>query len=194
MSLIILEGADGTGKTTLAELLARNINNAEYYAFPGREPGTLGEQIYRLHHSDVPMCQESLQLLHITAHINALRMRIIPWLVAGKTVVMDRFYWSTYVYGMVYGVPPSFLNEIINLERQFWADWVVDSCLFLMHREEPFNKTDDPKSAQRWGLINRLYLECFNQYDQVIFNRFRIENQSTIDEALAQIMSKLAAL
>lgn len=193
MSLLIFEGPDGTGKTTMAELLAGHIG-AEYYAFPGREPGTLGEQIYKLHHSDVPMCQESLQLLHITAHINALKCRIIPWLQQGKTVVMDRFYWSTYVYGIVYGVPTSFLNEIINLERQFWADWVVGSCLFLMSRDEPFTKTDDPKSAQRWQHIKQLYDECFAQYDLVITNRFRIDNVGTVEDTLADLLSYMEVL
>lgn len=52
--LIILEGPDGVGKSTLSKDLVRDLNargeRAELLTFPGREPGTLGHLVYEVHH------------------------------------------------------------------------------------------------------------------------------------------------
>ena len=47
--LIVIEGADGSGKTTLAHVLVAHLQGvglrAVYFSFPGREPGTLGAEV-----------------------------------------------------------------------------------------------------------------------------------------------------
>ena len=52
--LIVFEGPDGVGKSTLAEQLTVHLREAgvpcEHLAFPGRQPGSLGHLVYDLHH------------------------------------------------------------------------------------------------------------------------------------------------
>ncbi|MCM1161628.1 MAG: hypothetical protein NC412_10425 [Roseburia sp.] len=72
----IFEGVDNVGKTTIIQALKKQIQETTDYkcvdvTFPGNEPRTLGELVYRTHHHeeqyfDVPLNETSLQLLHIT--------------------------------------------------------------------------------------------------------------------------------
>src|SRR5713101_3899196 len=105
-NLIIFEGPDGSGKTTLSSALAETLlakgMDCEHLAFPGREDGSLGKQVYRVHHDPrsagiEALTPTSLQVLHIAAHIDAIESRIFPALHAGKSIILDRFWWSTWV-------------------------------------------------------------------------------------------------
>src|SRR5437762_2697000 len=108
--LLVVEGPDGVGKTTLCRALAESLRAAEHdlleMSFLGREPGTVGELVYRIHHHHGPnripaMSPLARQALHIAAHIDAIQRQILPALDAGSTVLLDRFWWSTWVYGVV---------------------------------------------------------------------------------------------
>lgn len=193
--LIIFEGPDGVGKTTLAKMLAERIG-ATYYAFPGQEAGSLGQLVYELHHRTLfpamDISDDSLQLLHIAAHINALHTRLIPWLQEGRTVVLDRFYWSTLVYGLAYGLRPAFLERIIGVERIVWAEgsWLHDALMLCIMRGEPFTKKDDPKAQERWSSIASEYIHQFRKSDtHWLANRHIVYNEGLIDTTYQQIIN-----
>ena len=122
--LLIFEGPDGTGKTTLSlrlvDWLTSQGHHARYISFPGSIEGSLGELVYNLHHSREryglhQITPAAKQLLHVAAHIDALQTTIIPALESGEIVVMDRFWWSTVAYGKVSGMDPESLRLMINL-------------------------------------------------------------------------------
>ncbi len=52
--LLVFEGPDRTGKTTLANALAARLEDFGYKcivrSFPGRDEGTLGKVVYDVHH------------------------------------------------------------------------------------------------------------------------------------------------
>lgn len=146
--LVVFEGADGVGKSTLAHWFAEHVRATgeacRLLSFPGKEPATLGLHVYDLHHDPSKFgisgfSQTSLQLLHIAAHIDAIERRIKPLLKDGCSVVLDRFWWSTYVYGIVDGVSPATLDAMIAIERAAWAP-VRPDRLFLIARNEPFRQ------------------------------------------------------
>lgn len=140
----MFEGPDGVGKTTLARALAKRLSargvDAMYAAFPGNEPGSLGSLVHRLHHDpeslgvSAPFSSVSLQLLHVAAHIDALEKRILPQLQNGVWVILDRYWWSTLVYGQEAGVPDPLLALMIELEARRW-DRVQPSVAFLVGRD-----------------------------------------------------------
>src|SRR5688572_21439337 len=108
--LFVFEGPDGSGKTTLSMAFAKYLRNkgtdCEHFAFPGREAGTLGKLVHELHHNSAlvgvdSLTPSSLQLLHIAAHVDAIESRIVPLLKNGRSIVLDRFWWSTWVYGKI---------------------------------------------------------------------------------------------
>ena len=139
-SLIVFEGVNGTGKTTLSKMLVRHLNSlghpAEYFSFPGSEKGSLGDVVYQIEHSQhKPLKGEihpaSMQLLHIAAHIDAIENRILPNLRKGIHVILDRYWWSTWAYGVATGVSKSTLNSLIDLEQQFWKGYYPEVAFLL---------------------------------------------------------------
>jgi thymidylate kinase len=155
--LYVFEGPDGVGKSTIARRLVQELATAgvdcAYMAFPGHENGTLGKHIYELHHNAQRygiqhMSSTSLQLLHIVAHIDTIENRIIPTLRTGQNVVLDRFWWSTKVYGLVAGVNQQMLDAMINLELQMW-EGVQPAALFLICRLAPL-RPEPIDQWQRW--------------------------------------------
>ena len=155
--LIVFEGADEVGKTTLVSALAETLRpkgaDVLEMAFPGREPGTLGAHIYKLHHEpsrfDVgSLSPESLQLLHIASHLDAIRCRIIPALRAGKTVILDRFWWSTLVYGIEDGGDQRTLKRMITVEKACWGT-IRPKIALLVTRERPLNAVPDQEKWMR---------------------------------------------
>jgi dTMP kinase len=111
-----LEGGEGTGKSTQAELLAEHLG-----AILTREPGgtPVGEQIRSLlldpASSDVSVRSEVLLMLAARAqHVEEV---VAPALAAGRDVVCDRFSGSTLAYqGYGRGLD---VEELAGLSR--WA-------------------------------------------------------------------------
>ncbi|MBI4543742.1 MAG: dTMP kinase [Gemmatimonadetes bacterium] len=104
----MLEGVEGSGKSTQAVLLAEWLGGRDIPHVVTREPGgtPLGEQIRRvlLEGAQVPPRPELLLLL---AARSALTEQVIaPALVAGSVVVADRFELSSLAYqGYGRGLP-----------------------------------------------------------------------------------------
>ena len=146
--LIVFEGPDGVGKTTISQKISKYLNaldeKCELMTFPGKEPGTLGELIYGIHHEPWKygvknITSASKQVLHIAAHLDTIESRILPVLAEGYHVILDRFWWSTWVYGLVSGVNRQVLTKMINLERKCWKG-VQPEIAFLLCRNTPINR------------------------------------------------------
>lgn len=191
--LIVFEGVDCVGKSTLAQHLANHLSlegtPCKYVAFPGREPGTLGSHVYLLHHDQnrfgiKSISSTSLQLLHIAAHIDAIENIILPALVSGYYVVLDRFWWSTWVYGLKDGVAYSSLEKMLDLEINHWGQ-VLPALVFLIHRSKPFC---DDISVEQLTELHLLYNELIKRE----VKRYRIEiinNDESVEKTLANLVS-----
>lgn len=99
---ITLEGVDGCGKTTQANLLVGALEAAGHEVVRVREPGgaRLSEKIrlLLLDPGNTDMCDECELLLYEAARAQNVREVIQPALDRGATVVCDRFYDSTFAY------------------------------------------------------------------------------------------------
>jgi thymidylate kinase len=189
--LIVLEGVDGAGKTTLAQdlvmqLQARGLNSV-YMSFPGRDDHSLGAEVYKLHHSkEVPIHPLSLQLLHIAAHIDSIEKKIRPLLARGTNVILDRFWWSTWVYGIVAGVSATSLKALIEIENMHWGP-IRPSMAFLILREPNLPKGDGAQDHQkRIEEYNKLANNERNDYPVRI-----IKNDASLSLSLKKILAEL---
>jgi thymidylate kinase len=152
--LIVFEGPDGVGKTTLATGLAERLSAAgikcNYFSFPGREGGTLGRLVYDVHHDPnkfgiAGLEPTSLQMLHIAAHVDAIERSIRPLIRSGNHVILDRYWWSTIAYGAVGGSNQESIERMVSAERIHWGT-IVPSVVFLLERTK--TEIDNPTHSR----------------------------------------------
>ena len=160
--LIIFEGPDGVGKSTISAAVADELQrlgrDCLLMTFPGREPGTLGRLVYEVHHApsrfDVRFLTDAgKQALHIAAHLDAIERQIVPTLRRGVDVLLDRYWWSTWVYGRAGGVDPTLLRRLIEVEIAAWGD-ARPAVALLLRRDAPIDR-DHELSA--WCELRREY-------------------------------------
>jgi hypothetical protein len=112
-SLVVVEGLDSTGKTTLVDALAEHVHGITAVHSPSGG-GELGQEIYELTERPRPMEGLTRQFLHLAAHVEIYQNTVIPAL-SQSAVVMDRNWCSTYAYGIAGGV--------LKSTPIFSADW-----------------------------------------------------------------------
>ncbi len=99
--LIVIEGADGVGKTTQVNGLVTRLAMHGTAAVSLREPGgtLLGERIRSLL-LDLPdeAINDRAELLLFLAARAQITPEVAEQLSAGRTVILDRFFLSTYAY------------------------------------------------------------------------------------------------
>lgn len=99
---ITFEGGDGTGKTTLIEKLALDLENLGYEIVKSREPGgsRISEQIRNviLDIKNTEMDYMTEALLYAASRRQHLEEIIKPALNSGKIVILDRYVDSSLAY------------------------------------------------------------------------------------------------
>jgi len=196
-NLYVVEGPDSVGKTTLAGAFVNRLREAaipaRLLAFPGNEAGTLGRHVYRLHHDpaafDISRIDpSSLQALHVAAHIDAIEHEIRPRVESGETVVLDRFWWSTWVYGIEGGAPPASLHALIELEKVHWRT-LSPQLIFLVKRHAPF---DNLTHRERFRRLTDHYVDLAGRTED--FQVHMLSNMGTIAEEVVVMMAKVSSL
>lgn len=190
--LYVFEGPDGVGKSEISRFFVEHLKECgvecELLSFPGQEAGTLGQHVYQIHHFPErygihSLTPTSLQTLHIAAHIDTIERRILPALKRGRTVILDRFWWSTKVYGSVAGVEDKLLNSMIELELMTWGK-VKPTALVLIQRKEPLGA----EPLRKWRQLCKAYdMLADNQTGG--YPIYSINNNGSLKDTKAQLLS-----
>jgi thymidylate kinase len=155
--LIVFEGVDGIGKSALSKEVTRRLVNTDVaiasLAFPGNDPGTLGSLIYQIHHDPESfrvsaISALALQTLHVAAHLDAIETKIIPLIDAGTWIILDRYWWSTWVYGIERRIDPVYLQPVIEAELARWGPLKPD-LIFMVDRSEAVRAEHDAETFLR---------------------------------------------
>lgn len=184
----VFEGPDGVGKTSISRAVfdALQTERADflYLSFPGQEPGTLGKLVYDLHHEPEKfgiqrIDPSSMQILHVAAHVETIKGAIAPAIRSGKNVILDRFWWSVFVYGSESGVGGPVLRRMIALENRFWKDLLPDA-VFLIGRDAPI---DRDLALKDWTRLVSQY-ERLAESERLKHPVFKIKNDSSLGDAI----------
>lgn len=100
-ALVVLEGAEGVGKSTQARMLADALRSAGVACTSVREPGgtALGESVRSLLLDGAHAPDAAAEaLLFLASRAQVISEVIRPALERGDVVVVDRFFLSTYAY------------------------------------------------------------------------------------------------
>lgn len=116
-SFIVFEGIDGTGKSTQTRALADYLRSLHQDVVLSREPtdGPWGKKLRESAQTGRLPAEQELEffLKDRRQHLDEL---ILPSLAAGKTVILDRYYFSTMAYQGARGLDPA---EIRRLNEEF---------------------------------------------------------------------------
>lgn len=187
--LIVFEGADESGKTTVSKRLDSALRahgqKSLWLAFPGHKPNTLGAEIYALHHDQrfATAPALSIQLLHIAAHVEAIKLQILPALKAGTWVVLDRYWWSTLAYGLASKVDRTALRLALDIERLQWGK-IRPALAFLFVRDLPGLKIQPSHRRDLQELYDQIARQEKRQHPVEV-----IQNSQTIEDATTKVIS-----
>jgi len=190
--ILVFEGPNDVGKTTLSLGLSKVLKelavDAELFSFPGKNCSELGDLVYKLHSDANAGTFEiesfSLQMLHVAAHIDLIKNKIATALQMGKCIILDRFWWSTMIYGRISGVDGGMLDSLIAIEKRVWNE-SRPYAVFLLRRE--LNNSDAVNHRQAFE-----YKQLAEE-ESLHYPVFCIDNRS-IDSSLQEILQKLHRL
>lgn len=132
MPLIVFEGPEGAGKTTQLRFAAEWLTAGGHAVVAVREPGgtPLGDEIRRLlldPSSDVVPRAEAM--LFMASRAQLMDRTVAPALARGDTVLLDRFFLSTYAYQVAgRGLPH---DQISTANRLATSDLRPDLTILL---------------------------------------------------------------
>jgi dTMP kinase len=145
---ITLEGPDGSGKSTIAKLLKKYIEDLGYKCVLTREPGgtDISEKIRNLllDNGNVEMTDKTEALLYAAARAQHTEEKIKPLLNQGVIVISDRYVLSSLAYqGHSRGLG---IDEVMNINKFAMGEVYPDCTLFF---------DVDPEIALSRKFINR---------------------------------------
>ena len=159
---IVLDGGDGCGKSTIADRLEGELEQASVPVLRVREPGCTeyGEKIRDLLLYWEPKSGEQLHpitevFLFTAARTQLLHTKIVPAMDDGYCVIADRFVTSTFAYqGAAGGIKPSLIMDVARasiLPGQWpWLTIILD----VPHEvavERMRSNGEDPDRIERQG-------------------------------------------
>lgn len=110
--LIVIEGIDGTGKSTQAKLLASWLESLGHSVKVSREPtdGPWGKRL-----RDSANCGRLTPEDELEYFLNDRRQHvdetILPAIADGKIVILDRYYFSSMAYQGIRGLDPAMIRK-----------------------------------------------------------------------------------
>jgi dTMP kinase len=165
MKLFVIEGVDGSGKSTQIKLLndyfSQKGYSCEYLHFPRTDAPYFGELIARFLRGEFGSLSEVnpwLVAMLYAGDRNDASVLINNWLKKGKVVLLDRYTYSNIAYQCAKLTEQAeqevLMNWILNLEFQHFAIPRPDLNIFL---DVPFSFTEKKLSLSRTG-EDRKYL------------------------------------
>ena len=129
------------------------------------------------------MSQSAMQLLLTAAHIETIETKILPALAASRTVVLDRFWWSTWVYGTASGLSSETLRRLLAVEDLAWGG-IVPTMLFLITRRKRAKEGNDRLTSLYRSLARR-------EASRGVYPISLLRNDGSIDGAVRTIRARL---
>lgn len=195
---IVMEGPDGSGKTTQIDLLREFLHQKGYECIITREPGgtVIGEAIRSiiLNPDHKEMADVTEMLLYAASRAQLMHEVIIPALESGKMVISDRFVDSSVVYqGIARGLGK---ETVASVNAPGIGEHRPDCVFFIdlseeegIHRKKKQKKLDrmEQESIDFHHLVSEGYREVLKNRPEVI----SIDGDDSIENIHRQIRNEI---
>ena len=163
---LVIEGIDGSGKSTLCSALTNKLNesgiDAVYWSFPSRM-GVIGGILDSYLHQDGAVSNMSDYAMHLLFSADRwdTAAEIVEQLESGMTVVCDRYAYSGAAYSMAKGLPASWCKNcdagLPEPDAVFFLDLAVDTALERIEKRAGTRERFEKKTTLE--LVRNAYRE-----------------------------------
>ncbi len=189
---IVIEGLDGSGQSTQVALLKDFLIKQGFEVITTKEPtqdSEAGKKIKEILGKKIQSEPVQLQKLFAQDRLAHLENTITPALKQGKTVISDRYFFSSFAYGTAHGAD---LDELIKLNENF----LYPDLTFLLRVRpevciERIEKRADPKTLfekqERLEKVWQVYEKLSSRFENIKI----IDGEKSIEQVFEQIKSEL---
>lgn len=175
-SLIVIEGPDGSGRSTQIDLITSHLEAAGHAVITTglKRSELIGAGILEAKHK-LPLGKKTLALFYAADFADQLEHKIIPALHAGYVVLADRYIYTLMARSSVRGIGRAWSHELfgfaIKPDLVFYLDVPPEE---LFHRVfQKYGSLDYYESGADMGLSDDLY-QSFVLYQRSIAKEFRL--------------------
>ena len=187
---IVVEGSEGVGKSSQIKIIERYLidNKIEYILT--REPGgtSFGESIRDIILNDNNNTEELTDsLLFYASRYENYKKIILPALDADKTVICDRYHYSTLVYQGIVGNNSS-VKAIHEIFDAIYSK-MIDHIIYLYTTpKESFKRISKRSVTDKFESRGLSYLEDLSNAYELVFNGMK--NITKIDTSADKDITK----
>ena len=169
---IVVEGSEGVGKSSQIKIIEQYLINNKIDYILTREPGgtSFGESIRDIILNDDNNTEELTDsLLFYASRYENYKKIILPALGAGKTVVCDRYHYSTLVYQGIVGNNSS-VKAIHEIFDAIYSK-MIDHIIYLYTTpKESFKRISKRSVTDKFESRGLSYLEDLSNAYELVFN------------------------
>ena len=198
---ITFEGGEGSGKTTIANMIKDTLTDEGYHVVLTREPGgvDIAEKIRDVivDVKNTNMDKKTEALLYAASRRQHLVEKVIPALEKGFIVICDRYVDSSLVYqGIARGIG---IDEVYEMNLFATDNKLPDRTIFFDVKPEVGLKrvhTDSQREVNRLDLekldfhqkVYEGYLEICNKYPERIV---KVDAHVNVGEVYRQVLERI---
>ena len=178
---IVVEGSEGVGKSFQMKIIEQYLIDNKIDYVLTREPGgtSFGESIRDIILNDENNTEELTDsLLFYASRYENYKKIILPALDAGKTVICDRYHYSTLVYQGIVGNNSS-VKAIHEIFDAIYSE-MIDHIIYLYTTpKESFKRISKRSTTDKFESRGLDYLEDLSKAYELVFSGMK--NISRID-------------
>lgn len=192
---IVIEGLDGSGQSTQVRLLQDFLTRQGFDVVSTKEPtidSEAGKKIRQILDEKEKLAPAALQELFTRDREEHLRNLIIPALEQGKIVITDRYFFSTFAFGVADDLD---LEWLIGLNDQFLLP-----DLFFILRVKPEvciqrieRRGEGIKLFEKEGKLRKVW-QTYEILPERFDNVHMIDGEQSIEGVFFQIKTALSEL
>jgi len=206
-TFIVIEGIDGSGKTTQAINLASSLQKQGHDVLLSREPGgsALGEHIRAIVKdisNSTALDPYTSLLLFNAARRQYIKEFVLPALSSGKVVITDRFYLSTIAFqGYAEGLDLAFVKQLcmktvegVAPDKVFLLNITIDEMKQrLSNRQEAlFDRYDQMDVSFHERVRNGYLTEQKNESDNIELIDGERSQEAIAEELLSRALTLMS--
>ncbi len=158
---IVIEGADGCGKTTLINALKQHFQDRQDVIFI-REPGgtRFGEGVRDLIMNYGDITPQTEMLLFACSRSELVDKVIKPSLNEGKIIICDRFVYSSYAYQ---GACTSLGVDYVKKVNECALQGLKPDLVIYLNAQQSFRSVDENRLDSVFNDKREQLINCYNQ-------------------------------